>query len=147
MKSLITVFAFVLATYSFGQGIQWKSLEEASKEIKQHPNKPVLFSVYAQWCGFCKRLDKETFVDPKVAEFVNKNYIAVKFDAETKNMVNFLDVNYTYIPPVKANYLAYVMMGGRMSYPTNVVLNNKGEIQKTITGYRSAVEFLADLKS
>lgn len=146
MKSFITLLAFVFTSVAFGQGIQWKTLEQATKEIKQNPKKPVLFSVYAQWCGFCKRMDKETYVDAKVAEYINKNYIAVKFDAETKEMVSFIGINYGYIPPAKANYLAYTLMGGRLSYPTSLILNQKGEVQKSIVGYRTTTEFLTDIK-
>ena len=95
MKSSLAIVVFIFSSFLFGQEIKWLTLDEATKEIKAHPEKPVLMNFYTTWCGFCKRLDKETFTDAKVAEYVNKNYIAIKFDAETKEMVKFNGINYT----------------------------------------------------
>ena len=74
MKSSLAIAALILSSFLFGQEIKWLSLDEATKEIKAHPEKPVLINFYTTWCGFCKRLDKETFTDNKVADYVNKNY-------------------------------------------------------------------------
>lgn len=146
MKSSLVIAALILSSFLFGQEIKWLSLDEATKEIKAHPEKPVLINFYTTWCGFCKRLDKETFTDKKVAEYVNKNYIPVKFDAETKDMVKFMGIQYTYIAPAKANYMAYAFTNGQLSYPATVLMNGKGDINKVVLGYRSSTDFINDIK-
>ncbi|UWX65954.1 thioredoxin family protein [Empedobacter stercoris] len=146
MKSSLVIATLILSSFLFGQEIKWLSLEEASKEIKAHPEKPVLINFYTTWCGFCKRLDKETFANAQVSEYVKNNYIAVKFDAETKDMVKFMGIQYTYIAPAKANYLAYALTNGQLSYPATVLMNGKGDINKIVLGYRSSSDFITDIK-
>lgn len=146
MKSSLAIITFIFSSFLFGQEIKWLTLEEATKEVKAHPEKPILINFYATWCGFCKRLDGETFTDAKVANYVNKNYIPVKFDAETKDMVTFLGINYTYIAPAKANYMAYAFTNGQLSYPATVLMNGKGDVNKVVLGYRSVSDFINDIK-
>ena len=64
------------------------SLEEALAKQKRVP-KPIFMDVYTEWCGPCKMLDKNTFQDPAVVDYVNKNYYAVKFNAEGNSKVNY----------------------------------------------------------
>ncbi|RLZ11685.1 thioredoxin family protein [Faecalibacter macacae] len=146
MRILITVLTIFLSSFSLAQEIKWLSLDEATKVSNANPEKPILFNIYTSWCGYCKKLDKETFVDPTVAKYVNENYIPVKFNAETKEMVSFLGINFTYISAAKANYLAYVMTNGRLSYPATVIMDNKGNAEKLIFGYRSPSDFGSDIK-
>ncbi len=146
MKSILALVAFVFSSFLFGQEIKWLTLDEATKEIKAHPTKPVLVNIYTTWCGFCKRLDKETFADAKVADYVNKNYIAIKFDAETKEMVKFNGINYTYIAAAKVNYFAYAITNGQLSYPATVLMDGNGEMSKLVLGFRSVNDFMTDIK-
>ena len=146
MKSSLAIVVFIFSSFLFGQEIKWLTLDEATKEIKAHPEKPVLINFYTTWCGFCKRLDKETFTDAKVADYVNKNYIAIKFDAETKEMVKFNGINYTYIAPAKANYMAYAFTNGQLSYPATVLMDGKGAVNKVVLGFRVANDFIQDIK-
>lgn len=45
-------------------------------------NKYIFVDAYATWCGPCKMLKAQTFTDPKVAAFYNKNFINVSIDME-----------------------------------------------------------------
>ncbi len=38
--------------------------------------------IYATWCGPCKLLKKNTFSDPGVGAFFNKNFVNVSVDGE-----------------------------------------------------------------
>ena len=146
MKTIFSVTAIIISSLVFSQQINWLSLEEATEVSKANPSKPILVNLYTSWCGFCKKLDKETFTNSTVTEYINQNYIPVKFNAEDKNMVNFLGINYMFVNAVRVNFLAYVLTHGRLSYPATVVLNNKGDTQKIVLGYRSPKEFSKDIK-
>ena len=67
-------------------------MNEALAAQEKEPKK-IFMDVYTKWCGPCKMLDRNTFSDKKVIEFVNKNYYAVKFNAEGTEEITFEDVD------------------------------------------------------
>jgi thioredoxin-related protein len=97
--------------------IKWLTMEEAYKASKVI-DKPLFIDVYTSWCGWCKRMDQTTFQDPVVAAYINANFHPVKFDAETKDTIQFFDRTYTNS---QATYVGKVM---RQSDSTIQVLND-----------------------
>ena len=73
---------------ALAQKINWVTLEEAVKLQKQAPKK-IMMDAYTNWCGPCKMLDRNTFQNKNVADYVNEHYYAVKFNAEGNETVNF----------------------------------------------------------
>lgn len=122
--------------------IQWMSLEQAYNAIKTEPRK-ILIDVYTGWCGWCKVMDKNTFTDPKVVEYVNKKYYAVKLDAEQKEDIILGEKKYSYVQQGAGGYheAAAGLLGGKMSYPTIVYLDEKFNMIQPVAGYQDAKQF------
>ena len=68
--------------------IHWISFEQLEDSLNTHPKK-VFISFYADWCSYCKKMDRVAFRDPKVISLLNSNYYAVKMDVETRDTIAF----------------------------------------------------------
>ena len=135
------------ATKTEATAIQWMSFEEAVKKSETEKEKKKIFiDVYTDWCGWCKVMDKNTFVDPQIVKLINEKFYAVKFDAETKDSVLFKDKYFQFKPEYKSNELAALLMNGKMSYPTSVYLDGESNLIGPVPGYLTAEQFLPVLK-
>ena len=94
MKNLLFIFGFLLSFYTQAQEIKWMSMNDALEAQKKEPKK-IFMDVYTDWCGPCKLLDKKTFHNKDVVSYVNKNYYAVKFNAEGTEEIKYNDFTYT----------------------------------------------------
>ncbi len=153
MKKLL-LLAFISITFiSNAQDtkINWMSLEEAMAAQEKEPRN-IMIDMYTYWCGPCRLLDKNTFQNTDVAAFVNKNYYAVKFNAEGNEVVSFKDQTFTNpgYDPAKAKrrnsahqLAAYFRV---QAYPTIIFLDEKGDLIAPIKGYHNPNQLEVFLK-
>lgn len=150
MRTLLFAIAFIpLAAFaqSTGKptaGIQWLSIEEAQARTKKEP-RPLMVDVYTSWCGPCKMLDAKTFSDPRLAEFVNKHFYPVKFNAESGGSVTFNgqkleNPEYDAARATGRNgthQLTYAIANvqGRIAYPTVVYIDSDLNVLAPVQGY------------
>jgi thioredoxin-related protein len=114
--------------------IKWLTIEEAEKLNESEP-RLILIDVYTDWCGWCKKMDKATFKNAEVANYVNKYFYAVKFNAEQTDNIIFQKKVYRFNQGSNAHDLAIKFLGGRMGYPTIAYLNKKSSLIAPIQGY------------
>ncbi len=114
--------------------IKWMSFEEAVALGEKTPKK-LFIDVYTDWCGYCKKMDATTFMNDEVADYINKNYYAVKLNAETKDTINFKGTKFVYKPEFKSNELAVSLMNKQMSYPTYIFLDEQFAMLTPAPGY------------
>lgn len=68
--------------------INWLTFEQLSDSLAVKPKK-VFIDFYADWCVYCKKMDKVAFKDPKVIAKLNSEYYAVKMNAESTDTITF----------------------------------------------------------
>ena len=142
LLSIATVASILLLT-SFvvppaeTETINWLTIEEAQALSEKEPRK-VIMDVYTDWCGWCKKMDKTTFADEKVAQYVNENFYAVKLKADSRDEVTFKGKEFT-----KGELAQAFQVTG---YPTIVFFDKSFSKFQPVSGYRGADEFLDLLK-
>lgn len=152
MKKLLLALFVALGTFAVqAQEIKWMSMDEALAAQKKKA-KPIFMDVYTDWCGPCKMLDKNTFQDKAVADYINANYYPVKFNAEGNTEFSFMGkkfANPKYIPNRKGRNATHEFASflSISAYPSMVVLNPKGEVENTIVGYHQPDQLLQALNT
>ncbi len=151
-KGLVAAFIVTLAIlgYAFkkpvaapaADTIKWMSWEEVQQAQKKEPRK-VFVDVYTEWCGWCKRMDATTFTNKEIVSYINNNYYAVKFDAETRASIKLNGKEYKYISSGYRGYneLAAELLQGQLSYPTGVYLDENLDIITITPGYQEPKQF------
>jgi len=127
--------------------IKWYGFE-AAIDANEEDRKPIFIDIYTSWCGWCVKMDNSTFKDPRVVSYMNEHFYAVKMDAESKDAIAFKKKLYeskTYGNKTY-NELAYNLLGGRMSFPTFVVLSKRQVKIGTINGFKKPKELLSILE-
>jgi len=160
MNKLLILIAFISSSALLGSSaistsskptdddkIHWLTWDEAFALNKENPKK-IFVDVYTEWCGFCKRMDATTFVDPSVVSFINAHFYAIKFDAETKENITFKDQDFKYVLKGKSGIhtLAYFLLEGKTSYPSFVTLTEKYDPITVSPGYKKPQDLIKELR-
>ncbi|MFH0771047.1 MAG: thioredoxin domain-containing protein [Candidatus Omnitrophota bacterium] len=124
--SLLFGCALFLFLHSEAHAISWKyDLQSALNDAKKL-QKPVMADFYTDWCGWCKKLDSDTYSDKKVSELADK-FICVKVDGD-----KYRDLAAKY---------------GVSGYPTVIFFNSSGNVEGSIRGYEGPADFARDMNA
>ncbi|NER14887.1 thioredoxin fold domain-containing protein [Leptobacterium flavescens] len=150
-KHLISFCVVLLLGYiGMGQekGVNWLSFEQLEDSLAVKPKK-VLIDFYADWCVYCKKMEKVAFRDPDVVSRLNNDYYVVKMDAETTDTISFGGGNYRNKQLGKKRRPTHeiaLLLASRKGYPFSlpavVILNEKFEITARYFEYLSPAKLM-----
>lgn len=88
-------------------------------------NRPLLIHFYAEWCGPCRRMDREVFRAPAFLQQLGKNFVAVKIDSDQRpDLVERFSVR---------------------GLPTDVIVDPSGRTVARSTGYLDRDGYLGQM--
>ena len=105
--------------------INWLRDFESAKTIAQQDAKPLLIDFYTDWCGWCKKLDKDTYADDRVAEKA-REFVCVKINADKQ-------------PALTKQFKV-------RGFPSTVFLKADGALIEVVPGYLPPEGFLDLMK-
>lgn len=119
--------------------VKWLTFEEAV-EANKTDKKKIFIDVYTDWCGWCKKMDAETFNHPQIAAYLNEKYHPVKLNAEQRENIQFRDHTFKFVPSGKRGIheLAYSLLSGKLTYPSVVFMDEEFRIISPVPGYLKA---------
>src|SRR5690606_5116989 len=98
-----------------GQPVHWQPWGEAAFARARAEDRPVLLDIGAAWCHWCHVMDRESYEDPALAEFLNASFVCVKVDRDER-------------PDVDARYQRAVQaLAGQGGWPLTAVLTPDGD--------------------
>lgn len=131
MLHLPKVLSAVLATLCFfsitvtranAQEIRWTRSPQAAVDSAQQAGKMILVSVGAEWCHYCKKMDKEVWPDRSLVHLIQDNYVPLKLtDEQHKELVQALQVH---------------------AYPTTLVFTSDRRLIARLEGFVDAEKML-----
>ncbi len=138
-RGLFLIF-FLSFFVNSSQEINWISFEKAIEAQKTLP-KNIIMDVYTNWCGPCKLMEKNTFQNKFIADFINKNYYAVKFNGEGNDVINFMGRKFENIRYDESKSQSrnsshqFTQFLGINAYPTTIFFDDKMNLITPIRGY------------
>ena len=117
--------------------LQWKNFNEGITEARK-TNKKILIDVYTDWCGWCKKMDKEVYANKDIASYLADRYIVVKLDAESESKLNYDDKTMSEMQLAQGF--------GVTGYPTTIFMKANGDAITLVAGYIPAETFINVVK-
>ena len=119
-------------------GPAWQTIEEAVASASES-GKKILLSVYAPWCGWCRKLDTEVYPNEEVLAYLEEHFVLARVDGDD--------------PETKHRFKGYHLNGpqlaqafGANGFPTTIFLEADGEYINRLPGYADADVFLEVLR-
>lgn len=143
MMKRIEIALIISISFSFvanAQNLKWHTLEEAVALNKENPKK-IMIDFYTSWCGWCKKMDANTFNHPAIVDAFNKYFYVVKFNAESKEEVEFGGTTYKNVGQGRSTHMyaaTYASLDGRIGYPTIVFFDESFSRLSVEPGYKDA---------
>ncbi len=140
MKFLIlifTLFTVVTSVAQTDQRVKWHHIEGVQALSLEDP-RPIFVEFTADWCGWCKKMEKTTFKDEKVVSLLNNDYYSVKLNFDSKDTFIFDGKEYTSKQLAKAY--------GIEGLPTMIVFSPNLNDHSLIVGYQKGKQFLSKLE-
>jgi len=141
MQKLKPVLFFCLVIFSSAtlksgsnKEINWINFGDISAKVKEQ-SKPVIIDLYTDWCHWCKVMDRKTYGNSKVIEYLNEHFYSAKINAETKDTISWKNKLYKYNDKYRINDFTLFLTYGRAAFPTTVIIADEKSAPIPIAGY------------
>lgn len=121
------------AGIEWARDLSWDQIKEKAKR----ENKYIFLDCFATWCGPCKLMDKNVYINDTVGEFYNQRFISVKVQMDrTKN--DNAHVQRWYNDAIDINKAFRIE-----AYPTFIYLSPEGVLVNKERGYKGVNDFIS----
>lgn len=134
---LLSFFLFSSFSAPKENELKWYEWNEGYP-IALKEGKLILVDAYTDWCGWCKKMDRDTYSNADVIKKLNKNFIVIKFNPEQRDKTYDID-GQTYSA---RDFFAQLSRGENTGFPTTYFINPKKKSLMIDAGYHDAPTFI-----
>src|SRR5579863_5719944 len=116
----------------FEKNLNFREILAKAKEAHKY----IFVDCYATWCAPCRLMEKDVYVKDSVSDFMNKNFISVKFQ---------MDSSRTDDKPTKQRYADAHAIGQKYkinAYPSFLFFSPEGSLVHKGIGYKDVPAFV-----
>jgi thioredoxin-related protein len=108
-----------------GRTVKWLNYSDGTVLAKQD-GKKIFLNFHADWCAYCKKMDKVTFRNKAVLDYLDENFVSISVDADKEKEL--------------------VKKFGVSGLPSNWFIETNGEPVTYLPGYLGPEQLLSILK-
>jgi thioredoxin-related protein/YHS domain-containing protein len=105
--------------------IRWRDDLQLAAVEARNTDKPLLIEFSTSWCGYCKKMRRETFSNAKVITHVESCFVPVTVDGDADQ--------------------GFTQRMGIRSFPTTLIVSPQMKVVATITGFRTPEQLRDEL--
>ena len=113
--------------------LPWLAFDAATDRAKKE-NKHIIVDVYTTWCGWCKVMDKQTYSNTDVADYLTQNFVLAKLNGESSSQIHWKGKTMTE--------REFARSVGVTGFPTTYFLKPDAEIIGGAPGFIRAGDFM-----
>ncbi len=122
-------------------GLKWYSWNEGYP-LAVKSKKIILVDAYTDWCGWCKKMDRDTYSNVDVIKKLNKHFIVIKFNPELRDLTYNVDsIQYS-----ARDFFGQLSRGENTGFPTTYFIDPQKKSLMIDPGYHDASSFLQILE-
>ncbi len=118
--------------------IHWLRYDEALKKARKE-NKHVLVDFTATWCGWCKKMDRDTFSKPEIIKMINDYFVPAQVWHGKQDTLDIDGYKITEMDLARTEF-------GIRSYPTFWFVSPNGDKIGPVSGYYPPEPFMKALE-
>ncbi len=69
------------------KAIHWQANLKDAHKVAIQRNMPIMLVFGAEWCGYCKKLEKTTLSNPQLAKYINSTFVSVHIDVDEEERI------------------------------------------------------------
>lgn len=120
LAAVCFVLSVACVSVSHAGEIDWRHVPQAAQQEARQSGRPLLIYVGADFCGYCRKLERTSWVDDGVARVVDAGYVPLRIDGQRD--------------------AALARQLGVRGFPAVVVLSPEGRFVGRVDGYREPAE-------
>ncbi|MGE5174858.1 MAG: thioredoxin family protein [Hyphomicrobiales bacterium] len=113
--------------------LEWLTFDAATERAAKE-KKHVIVDIYTTWCGWCKVMERQTYADPEVTSYLEKNFVLAKVNGESLNKMHWQGKELTE--------RQFARVVGVTGYPATYFLKPDAELLGGVAGFIKKPDFM-----